>query len=176
MPPGVRRQRCDDDGTVALSDPTFSSAANSPGNPWRPSGARAVATAQAVGEAFDLLAPGTPIVVDPVMVAESGARLLDEDAQSALVHLVVARATVVTPNVPEARVLPADVFEAIARDVLPPGHDVRTLLRLAGTRDGIERAPRLEPRYTPTRAPASAPVNVGVMAKQGSQATSLPSP
>ena len=32
--------------------------------------------------------PGTPIVVDPVMVAESGARLLDEDAQAALVELV----------------------------------------------------------------------------------------
>jgi hydroxymethylpyrimidine/phosphomethylpyrimidine kinase len=67
-----------------------------------------VATARAVGEAFDLLAPGTPIVVDPVMVAESGARLLDEDAQAALVDLVVARATVVTPNVPEARVLAGD--------------------------------------------------------------------
>jgi hydroxymethylpyrimidine/phosphomethylpyrimidine kinase len=67
-----------------------------------------VATARVVGEAFDLLAPGTPIVVDPVMVAESGARLLDEDAQAALVDLVVARATVVTPNVPEARVLAGD--------------------------------------------------------------------
>src|SRR5689334_19904094 len=66
------------------------------------------ATARAVGAAFDLLAPGTPIVVDPVMVAESGARLLDEDAQAALVGLVVARATVVTPNVPEARVLARD--------------------------------------------------------------------
>ena len=67
-----------------------------------------VASARAVGEAFDLLAPGTPIVVDPVMVAESGSRLLDEDAQAALVELVVARATVVTPNLPEARVLAGD--------------------------------------------------------------------
>ena len=33
---------------------------------------------------------GTPIVVDPVMVAESGARLLDEDAQAALVELAAA--------------------------------------------------------------------------------------
>ncbi len=63
------------------------------------------ASARAVGEAFDLLPEGVPIVVDPVMVAESGARLLDEDAQTALVELVVARATVVTPNLPEARVL-----------------------------------------------------------------------
>ena len=62
----------------------------------------------AVAEAFDLLAAGTPIVVDPVMVAESGARLLDEDAEAALVELCVARATVVTPNLPEARVLAGD--------------------------------------------------------------------
>src|SRR3954468_21898423 len=67
-----------------------------------------VASARAVGEAFDLLAPGTPIVVDPVMVAESGSRLLDPDAQTALVELVVSRATVVTPNLPEARVLAGD--------------------------------------------------------------------
>jgi hydroxymethylpyrimidine/phosphomethylpyrimidine kinase len=79
-----------------------------------------VATAQAVGEALDLLAPGTLIVVDPVMVAESGARLLDDDAQEALVELIVARATVVTPNVPEARALAGDdalADEALARAV-----------------------------------------------------------
>ena len=77
-------------------------------------------TAAAVGEALDLLPAGTPVVVDPVMVAESGARLLDPDAQAALIDLVIARATVVTPNVPEARVLAggdtADV-EALARAV-----------------------------------------------------------
>jgi hydroxymethylpyrimidine/phosphomethylpyrimidine kinase len=67
-----------------------------------------VATAEAVSSALDLLPEGTPIVVDPVMVAESGARLLDRDAQDALVELVVARATVVTPNAPEARVLAGD--------------------------------------------------------------------
>jgi hydroxymethylpyrimidine/phosphomethylpyrimidine kinase len=67
-----------------------------------------VATAEAVASALDLLAEATPIVVDPVMVAESGARLLDRDAQRALVDLVVARATVVTPNIPEARVLAGD--------------------------------------------------------------------
>jgi hydroxymethylpyrimidine/phosphomethylpyrimidine kinase len=78
------------------------------------------ASARAVGEALDLLAAGTAIVVDPVMVAESGARLLEEDAQAALVELVVARATVVTPNLPEARVLAGDDAlegEALARAV-----------------------------------------------------------
>ena len=62
-------------------------------------------TIAAVSEALDLLPEGTPIVVDPVMVAESGARLLDEDAVQALRCKIVSRATVVTPNLPEARVL-----------------------------------------------------------------------
>jgi hydroxymethylpyrimidine/phosphomethylpyrimidine kinase len=79
-----------------------------------------VASAEAVSAALDLLPVGTPVVVDPVMVAESGARLLDPDAQAALVELVVARATVVTPNLPEARVLAGDDAldgEALARAV-----------------------------------------------------------
>ena len=49
--------------------------------------------------------PGTPIVVDPVMVAESGARLLAPDAQRALVREILPRASVLTPNLPEARAL-----------------------------------------------------------------------
>jgi hydroxymethylpyrimidine/phosphomethylpyrimidine kinase len=79
-----------------------------------------VESAEAVSRALDLLPDGTPVVVDPVMVAESGARLLDPDAQQALVELVVARATVVTPNLPEARVLAGDDtadVEALARAV-----------------------------------------------------------
>jgi hydroxymethylpyrimidine/phosphomethylpyrimidine kinase len=63
------------------------------------------ATIAAVDEALDLLAPDTPIVVDPVMVAESGARLLDEKAVGALRERILPRATVVTPNLPEAAVL-----------------------------------------------------------------------
>jgi hydroxymethylpyrimidine/phosphomethylpyrimidine kinase len=59
----------------------------------------------AVSEALDLLEPGTPIVIDPVMVAESGAVLLDEEARLALADQLLPRATVITPNVPEARVL-----------------------------------------------------------------------
>ena len=63
-------------------------------------------TIEAVGEALDLVGDA-PVVLDPVMVAESGARLLDEDAQEALRTQLVPRAAVVTPNVPEARVLAA---------------------------------------------------------------------
>jgi hydroxymethylpyrimidine/phosphomethylpyrimidine kinase len=63
-------------------------------------------TIEAVGEALDLVGDA-PVVLDPVMVSESGARLLDEDAQEALRTQLVPRAAVVTPNVPEARVLVA---------------------------------------------------------------------
>jgi hydroxymethylpyrimidine/phosphomethylpyrimidine kinase len=59
----------------------------------------------AVAEVLDELPGGTPVVLDPVMVAESGARLLRQEAEDALAHVLVPRATVVTPNVPEARAL-----------------------------------------------------------------------
>lgn len=45
------------------------------------------------------------LVVDPVMIATSGARLMEEDAVEALVRLLLPLALVVTPNVPEAKVL-----------------------------------------------------------------------
>jgi hydroxymethylpyrimidine/phosphomethylpyrimidine kinase len=43
-----------------------------------------------------------PLVVDPVMVASSGARLLHEDAVATMVRRLFPLATVVTPNLPEA--------------------------------------------------------------------------
>jgi hydroxymethylpyrimidine/phosphomethylpyrimidine kinase len=46
-----------------------------------------------------------PLVVDPVMVASSGAKLLEDDAVSALVALLFPLATVVTPNLMEAKAL-----------------------------------------------------------------------
>ena len=45
------------------------------------------------------------IVVDPVMVATSGAKLISDDAVSALKEKLLPLATVVTPNIPEAEVL-----------------------------------------------------------------------
>ena len=62
-------------------------------------------TIAAVRQALALLPAGTPIVVDPVMLAESGGRLLQREAEQALCELILPLATVVTPNVPEARVL-----------------------------------------------------------------------
>jgi hydroxymethylpyrimidine/phosphomethylpyrimidine kinase len=45
------------------------------------------------------------LVVDPVMVAKGGARLLREEAVEALRRLLIPEATVITPNLPEAEVL-----------------------------------------------------------------------
>ncbi len=46
-----------------------------------------------------------PLVVDPVMVASSGAKLLEDDAVETLVARLFPLATVVTPNLPEAQAL-----------------------------------------------------------------------
>ena len=45
------------------------------------------------------------IVVDPVMVATSGARLISEEAVDALKEKLLSLATLLTPNIPEAEVL-----------------------------------------------------------------------
>jgi hydroxymethylpyrimidine/phosphomethylpyrimidine kinase len=52
-----------------------------------------------------LAAHRVTLVVDPVMVASSGATLLEDDARAALVWRLFPLATVVTPNLAEARVL-----------------------------------------------------------------------
>ena len=48
---------------------------------------------------------GIPIVLDPVMVAKGGARLLPDDAVAALVAHLLPVATHLTPNLPEAAAL-----------------------------------------------------------------------
>ena len=92
----------------------------------------------AVAQALDELPTGTPVVVDPVMVSESGAQLLEDDARSALVAEILPRASVLTPNLPEARVLGGggvgdaygdeqDEAEALIRAVLALGPGVVVL-------------------------------------------------
>ncbi|MGZ5387886.1 MAG: bifunctional hydroxymethylpyrimidine kinase/phosphomethylpyrimidine kinase [Solirubrobacterales bacterium] len=61
-------------------------------------------TIEAVADELPRLG-GVPVVVDPVMVAESGAILLQPEAKRALVERVFPLAAVVTPNLPEAREL-----------------------------------------------------------------------
>src|SRR5215207_84875 len=46
-----------------------------------------------------------PLVVDPVMIASSGAQLLQDDAVETLIGRLFPLATVVTPNLPEAEAL-----------------------------------------------------------------------
>ncbi len=67
-------------------------------------GSAATIDAVAVGLTY-LGLVGAPVVIDPVMVAESGAPLIDEETKAALVDVLFMRSTVVTPNIPEAREL-----------------------------------------------------------------------
>jgi len=56
---------------------------------------------------------GFPLVVDPVMVAKSGARLLREDAVETLIKHLIPKATIVTPNIPEAEILAGIKIESL---------------------------------------------------------------
>jgi hydroxymethylpyrimidine/phosphomethylpyrimidine kinase len=65
---------------------------------------------------------GFPLVVDPVMVSKHGLPLLDEEAAQAMRELLLPRAFLITPNVPEAEALtglairtPLDMRRAAAR-------------------------------------------------------------
>jgi hydroxymethylpyrimidine/phosphomethylpyrimidine kinase len=81
-------------------------------------------TVDAVVEALGLVG-GAPVVIDPVMVAESGAVLLDREARRALVERLLPLVAVATPNIPEARELTGAGEEAtqeeLARAVLALG-------------------------------------------------------
>jgi hydroxymethylpyrimidine/phosphomethylpyrimidine kinase len=98
-------------------------------------------TAEAVDAVVEALAlvGDAPVVVDPVMVAESGAVLLDEEAREALVERLLPLATVVTPNIPEARALSGagerDSQEDLAREVLALGP--RAVVVTGGHSEGL---------------------------------------
>ncbi|MFA7431158.1 MAG: bifunctional hydroxymethylpyrimidine kinase/phosphomethylpyrimidine kinase [Rhodospirillaceae bacterium] len=79
-----------------------------------------------VADALDAYAPGVPMVLDPVMVAKGGHRLLEADAVAALKALLLPRATVVTPNLPEASVLIGRDLRTEA-DMLGAVDDLRAL-------------------------------------------------
>ncbi len=124
------------------------------------------AVIDAVADAIEAYAPGIPLVVDPVMVAKSGARLLDAGATGTLMRRLPTLATVITPNVPEAEVLCSKAIGSIdemmqaaellrtigARAVLlkgghMPGDSITDLL---ADEDGIEvfESPRIETIHT----------------------------
>ena len=94
--------------------------------------------AVAVGRTYLGIA-GAPVVIDPVMVAESGAALIDEETKAALVDVLFMRSTIVTPNIPEARELTGlgegATQEELARAVLELG-------RKAEAAPGVELGPK----------------------------------
>ena len=68
----------------------------------------------------------TNIVLDPVMVAKSGDKLLQDEAVDALRTYLLPLATLLTPNLPEASVLLGRPVETVA-DMLPAAIDLACL-------------------------------------------------
>jgi hydroxymethylpyrimidine/phosphomethylpyrimidine kinase len=63
------------------------------------------AVIETVAEIIAERAAAVPLVVDPVMVAKGGAPLIEAGAIGALTRLLIPRARVLTPNLPEAEIL-----------------------------------------------------------------------
>ncbi|TNC16316.1 bifunctional hydroxymethylpyrimidine kinase/phosphomethylpyrimidine kinase [Methylobacterium terricola] len=84
-------------------------------------------TISAVAEGLARHGAGLPVVLDPVMVATSGDRLLADDAVEALRQKLLPHASVLTPNLPEAAVL---LGEGIAADEAAMLDQGRRLLAL----------------------------------------------
>lgn len=60
---------------------------------------------ESVAETIQRKALAVPLVIDPVMVAKGGARLLQPAAEQALIRRLLPLASIVTPNIPEAEAL-----------------------------------------------------------------------
>ncbi len=121
---------------------------------------------EAVASTIETLAPDVPFVLDPVMVSETGARLLEAEAVFALRERLIPMATIITPNLPEAEVLlgraiDTDTAMMDAARELAARSDVAVLLkgghrRGATVRDVLARGdelqvfehPRVETRST----------------------------
>ncbi|MDA0702245.1 MAG: bifunctional hydroxymethylpyrimidine kinase/phosphomethylpyrimidine kinase [Proteobacteria bacterium] len=129
------------------------------------------AVIETVAAEIEARAPGVPVVVDPVMVAKGGARLLEDEAVEALRGRLLPLARIVTPNIPEAEALVGEALagpeamEGMARRLLvfgpravllKGGHMVGAVLRDvlvdgAGGEAGaaeIFESPRIETRHT----------------------------
>ncbi len=96
-----------------------------------------VDTVEAVVSALHWLRPDTPVVLDPVMVSESGAQLLERPAVAALIRRLLPRVTVVTPNLPEAHAL----AEAARPDPVQAARPGETAVRDQAARPGESAVP-----------------------------------
>lgn len=119
-------------------------------------------------------------VMDPVMVATSGDRLLDEDAEQSLARTLLPLAMLVTPNLHEARILTGetvtdlDGMRRAARALVELGAGAALVkgghldgdavdLLWDGTEERVWRKPRLETRHTHgTGCTLSAAVTAGL--------------
>jgi hydroxymethylpyrimidine/phosphomethylpyrimidine kinase len=120
----------------------------------------------AIAAALQEYAPDIPLVVDPVMVAKGGARLIEENAIAALKSLLIARAAVVTPNLVEAEILAGRTIASLdemrqaagellalgCRAVLLKGGHLpgATVWDVLATQAGVRiwESPRLDTRHT----------------------------
>lgn len=84
-------------------------------------------TVEVVATLLQEHAPEIPVVLDPVMQAKAGSELLDDPAAAALKEQLIPRATLVTPNIPEAEQLTGltietpDDMEQAARQLVADG-------------------------------------------------------
>jgi hydroxymethylpyrimidine/phosphomethylpyrimidine kinase len=120
----------------------------------------------AIAAVLEEHAPGIPLVVDPVMVAKGGARLIEENAIEALKRRLIARAAVVTPNLVEAEILLGQKIASLAemrqaagallalgcRAVLLKGGHLSgaTVADVLATQAGLRiwQSPRIDTRHT----------------------------
>jgi hydroxymethylpyrimidine/phosphomethylpyrimidine kinase len=121
---------------------------------------------ETVCAALERYAAGIPVVVDPVMVAKGGHKLLADEAVDSLRRQLLPRATVITPNLPEAEALSGMTIASVAdmraaaiallalgvpAVLLKGGHlPGDELVDLLATAEGIEAfsAPRIQTRHT----------------------------
>jgi hydroxymethylpyrimidine/phosphomethylpyrimidine kinase len=112
--------------------------------------------AQAVAAVLDELAPATPRIVDPVMVASSGAALADDGAIEVLKKSFFPGAVLITPNLPEAERLCGFALQS-GEDLLHAGATLLSLgpnaVLLKGGHGGSETVTDL--LFTPDAGPRS---------------------
>jgi len=87
------------------------------------------AVIETVADSIAERVPQVPLVLDPVMVAKGGAKLIEAAAIDALKRLLVPRAAVLTPNLPEAEILVGQRIENV-----PAMHDAADALLALGCR------------------------------------------
>ncbi|MCP1538949.1 bifunctional hydroxymethylpyrimidine kinase/phosphomethylpyrimidine kinase [Methylorubrum extorquens] len=105
-------------------------------------------TIRAVAEGLRRHAPGIPVVLDPVMVATSGDRLISQEAVEILRSELMPLATIITPNLPEAATLLDEgeaehENEAVAQGRRLLARGARAVLIKGGHGEGSESADHL---------------------------------